>query len=202
MRSPHSSTRERPYTATNTAAAKSLQSCPTLCDPIDGSLPGSPIPGILQARALEWGAIAFSDTATKTLDNPGCSAEQRCVGTAAFPRLSTRGQQSSSTASSLPKGLRPPSAQQSDPHRRHLSPQSSSLSTPPTPDSSTSAIQPGVGPLHTTRNYSSFRSSVCVPWKLWPHQTPKEKEGGSLSPGVTHDPFPAPQSFSGGFRWG
>ena len=38
----------------NTAAAKSLQSCPTLCDPIDSSSPGSPIPGILQARTLEW----------------------------------------------------------------------------------------------------------------------------------------------------
>ena len=43
------------------AAAKSLQSCPTLCDPIDGSLPGSPIPGILQARTLEWVAISFSN---------------------------------------------------------------------------------------------------------------------------------------------
>ena len=43
------------------AAAKSLQSCPTLCDPIDSSPPGSPIPGILQARVLEWVAIAFSD---------------------------------------------------------------------------------------------------------------------------------------------
>ena len=42
------------------AAAKSFQSCPTLCDPIDGSLPGSPIPGILQARLLECAAIAFS----------------------------------------------------------------------------------------------------------------------------------------------
>ena len=42
------------------AAAKSLQSCSTLCDPIDGSPPGSPVPGILQARTLEWGAIAFS----------------------------------------------------------------------------------------------------------------------------------------------
>ena len=40
--------------------AKSLQSCPTLCDPIDGSPPGSPVPGILQARTLEWGAISFS----------------------------------------------------------------------------------------------------------------------------------------------
>ena len=43
------------------AAAKSLQSCPTLCDPIDGSPSGSPIPGIFQARTLEWGAIAFSE---------------------------------------------------------------------------------------------------------------------------------------------
>ena len=43
------------------AAAKSLQSCPTLCDPRDGSPPGSPVPGILQARTLEWGAIAFSN---------------------------------------------------------------------------------------------------------------------------------------------
>ena len=40
--------------------AKLLQSCLTLCDPIDGSLPGSPVPGILQARTLEWGVIAFS----------------------------------------------------------------------------------------------------------------------------------------------
>ena len=43
------------------AAAKSLQSCPTLCDPIDGSPPGSSIPGILQARILEWVAISFSN---------------------------------------------------------------------------------------------------------------------------------------------
>ena len=42
------------------AAAKSLQWCPTLCDPIDGSPPGSPVPGILQARTLEWVAISFS----------------------------------------------------------------------------------------------------------------------------------------------
>ena len=42
------------------AAAKLLQSCPTLCDPIDGSPPGSPVPGILQARTLEWVAISFS----------------------------------------------------------------------------------------------------------------------------------------------
>ena len=43
------------------AAAKSLQSCPTLCDPIDGSPPGSPVPGILPARTLEWVAISFSN---------------------------------------------------------------------------------------------------------------------------------------------
>ena len=43
------------------AAAKSLQSCPTLCNPIDGSPPGSRVPGILQARTLEWAAISFSN---------------------------------------------------------------------------------------------------------------------------------------------
>ena len=43
------------------AAAKSLQSCPTLCDPMNGSSPGSPIPGILQARTPEWVAISFSN---------------------------------------------------------------------------------------------------------------------------------------------
>ena len=49
------------------AAAKSLQSCPTLCDPIDDSPPGSPVPGILQARTLEWVAIPFF----RDLPNPG-----------------------------------------------------------------------------------------------------------------------------------
>ena len=43
------------------AAAKSLQSCLTLCDPIEGSLQGFPVPGILQARTLEWVAISFSN---------------------------------------------------------------------------------------------------------------------------------------------
>ena len=43
------------------AAATSLQSCPTLCDPIDGSPPGSPVPGILQARTLEWVAMSLSN---------------------------------------------------------------------------------------------------------------------------------------------
>ena len=50
------------YAATAAAAAaKLLQSCPILCDPRDGSPPGSPIPGILQARTLEWVAISFSN---------------------------------------------------------------------------------------------------------------------------------------------
>ena len=57
-------------------AAKSHQSCPTLCDPIDGSPPGSPVPGILQARTLEWAAISFSNAwkwkgkVSPTLSNP------------------------------------------------------------------------------------------------------------------------------------
>jgi len=46
---------------TAAAATKSLQSCPTLCDPIDGSPPGFPVPGILKARTLEWVAISFSN---------------------------------------------------------------------------------------------------------------------------------------------
>ena len=52
---------------TVSAAAKSHQSCPTLCDPIDGSPPGSPVPGILQARTLEWVAISFSCGAKPSL---------------------------------------------------------------------------------------------------------------------------------------
>ena len=57
---------ERNLIAVAAAAAKSLQSCVTLCNPIDGSLPGSPVPGILQERILEWGAIAFSGNLTET----------------------------------------------------------------------------------------------------------------------------------------
>ena len=49
------------FTATMLCYAKSLQSCPTLCNPVDGSPPGSPVPGILQARTLEWAAISFSN---------------------------------------------------------------------------------------------------------------------------------------------
>ena len=57
----YQSFREELMPAAAAAAAKSLQSCPTLCDPIDGSPPGSPIPRILQARTLEWVAISFSN---------------------------------------------------------------------------------------------------------------------------------------------
>ena len=53
--------RDQTQVSSTVAAAKSLQSCPTLCDPIDGSPPGYPIPGILQARTLEWVAIFFSN---------------------------------------------------------------------------------------------------------------------------------------------
>ena len=49
------------HVAAAAAAAKSLQSCPTLCNPIDSSPPGSPVPGILQAGTLEWVAISFSN---------------------------------------------------------------------------------------------------------------------------------------------
>ena len=55
------STLRRMFLCGAAAAAKSLQLCPTLCDPIDGLLPGSPVPGILKARTLEWVAISFSN---------------------------------------------------------------------------------------------------------------------------------------------
>ena len=57
---PHGVTNTKWFNPAAAAAAKSLQSCPTLCDPIDRSLPGSSVPGILQARILEWVAISFS----------------------------------------------------------------------------------------------------------------------------------------------
>ena len=62
------------------AAAKSLQSCPTLCDPIDGSPPGSPVPGILQARILEWLVIFFSRGSCSLRDQTGVS----CIGKQIF----------------------------------------------------------------------------------------------------------------------
>ena len=57
----HTKEQMSPTTAAAAAATKSLQSCLTLCDPIDSSPPGSSVPGIFQARVLEWVAIAFSD---------------------------------------------------------------------------------------------------------------------------------------------
>ena len=57
---------------TPSAAAKSLQSCPTLCDPIDGSPPGSSVHGIFQARVLEWSAIAFSSAAAAAKSLQSC----------------------------------------------------------------------------------------------------------------------------------
>ena len=58
---PSRGTRILPHSCIAAAAAKSLQSCPILCNPIDGSPPGSPVPGILQVRTLEWVAISFSN---------------------------------------------------------------------------------------------------------------------------------------------
>ena len=66
------------------AAAKSLQSCPTLCDPRDGSPPGSPVPGILQARTLEWVAISFSN-AWKSLSRVRLLATPRTASFQAPP---------------------------------------------------------------------------------------------------------------------
>ena len=62
-----STTWEARYKHAAAAAAKSLQSCPTLCNPIDGSPPGSAVPGILQARTLEWVAISFSNAWKRTV---------------------------------------------------------------------------------------------------------------------------------------
>ena len=81
-------------------AAKSLQSCPTLCDPTDGSPPGSPVPGILQARTLEWVAISFSNAAkwkvkvkslsrVRLLATPWTAASHRAPPSMDFPGRST-----------------------------------------------------------------------------------------------------------------
>ena len=64
-----------PSSSAAAAAAKSLQSCSTLCDPIDSSPPGFPVPGILQARTLEWVAISFSQVAL-VVKNPISKAER------------------------------------------------------------------------------------------------------------------------------
>ena len=77
------------HAAAATAAAKSLHSCPTLCHPIDGSPPGSPVPGILQTRILEWVAISFSNACMHakslqsclTLCDPWTAAHQAALYT-------------------------------------------------------------------------------------------------------------------------
>ena len=61
------------------AAAKLLQSCPTLCDPIDGSPPGSPVPGILQARALEWVRTEALFTIAKTWKQSNCPSTEEWI---------------------------------------------------------------------------------------------------------------------------
>ena len=67
------------YPGSAAAAGKSLQSCPTLRDPMDRNLPGSSVHGIVQARVLEWGAIAFSDTQALAGSKHDCSSVQTCV---------------------------------------------------------------------------------------------------------------------------
>ena len=74
------------------AAAKSLQSCPTLCDPIDGSPPGSPVPGILQARTLDWVAISLSNAwkwkvKMKSLSRAGLLATPRTAAYQTLPSM-------------------------------------------------------------------------------------------------------------------
>ena len=73
--------------------AKSLQSCPTLCDPIDGSLPGSPVPGILQARTLEWVTISFSNVGKRKAKGKSLSRVQLLATpwTAAHQALTSMG---------------------------------------------------------------------------------------------------------------
>ena len=89
---------ESTWTSAAAAAAKSLQSCPTLCDPIDGSPRGSPVPGILQARTLEWVAISFSNawkwkvkvkslSCARLLVTPWTAAYQAGVGCHCLQRL-------------------------------------------------------------------------------------------------------------------
>ena len=88
--------KENPSECSNgtfTAAAKSLQSCPTLCDPIDGSPTGSSVPGILQARTLEWVAISFSNAWKWKVKVKSLSRVRLCATpwTAAYQALPSMG---------------------------------------------------------------------------------------------------------------
>ena len=66
------------------AAAKSLQSCPALCDPMDGSPPGSPVPGIFQSKVLEWVAISFSNASLEKTLMLGKIEGRRKIGRASY----------------------------------------------------------------------------------------------------------------------
>ena len=77
-REEHSSTVQIAAAAAAAAAAKSLQLYPTLCDPIDGSPPGSSVPGILQARILEWVAMTFSRGSSPSRDRTWVSSIAGC----------------------------------------------------------------------------------------------------------------------------
>ena len=96
------------------AAAKSLQSCPTLCDPTDGSPPGSPVPGILQARTLEWVAISFSSDAWKwkvKVKSLSCVRLLATPWTAAYQAPPSMGFSRQEYWSGLPLPFPPPSLQ-------------------------------------------------------------------------------------------
>ena len=82
----HLTTVETLYSAA-AAAAKSLQSCPTLCNPINGSPPGSPIPGILLARTLEWVAISFSRRSSRPRDLTRITVSLQSSNRRVRPRL-------------------------------------------------------------------------------------------------------------------
>ena len=97
-------------TPTTATAAKSLQSCLTLCDPIDGSPPGSPVPGILQARTLEWIAISFSNAwkwkvKVKLLSHVRLLATSRTAASQAPPSMGFSRQECWSDLADLKYGI-------------------------------------------------------------------------------------------------
>ena len=100
-----------PFVGTAAAAAKSLQLCLTLCDPIDGSLLDSPIPGILQARTLEWVAISFSNAwkwkvKVKSLNHARLLATPWTAAHQAPPSMGLAPPSSATTASGMTEALR------------------------------------------------------------------------------------------------
>ena len=88
------------------AAAKSLQSCPNLCDPRDGSPPGSPVPGILQARTLEWVAISFSDAWKWKVKGNSRRCKNEGSGLPSGPMVKTSSSNTGVQVGSLVGGLR------------------------------------------------------------------------------------------------